>query len=140
MKKTVLACKHNTRLAVLFVTMFSYIVALIFVRNLAQKGDIFNQILYIAGFGSFLSIFLLVYKRKKFYNLYEKIISVLLIAFIFSFFSSFFLLNIDRSRSFYVIEWTAKDLISKQGTKIDLHLIKSPEALNQMQINFCALL
>jgi hypothetical protein len=44
-------------------------------------------------------------------------------------------LNIDRSRSFYVISWVNLNLIGVNKNSIDLTLVESSERLNQKAIN-----
>jgi hypothetical protein len=45
------------------------------------------------------------------------------------------LLNVDRSRSFYVLSWIERDLITIDHGKINLSKVKSLEKLDESAIN-----
>lgn len=122
------------RLNFLLIVFIFCILTLILYRRLSPAGDIFNQILILSGL-NFIAVLLIVrIFGSPFKSWYEVYVSLTCSLVVFAFITSFFLLNIDRSRSFYVLEWTKKELILLREGQLDLNKIHSSEALNKVAI------
>lgn len=109
---------RNTRVNLLLVCtliFFSASAALAFFRKFKPNSDLFNQI-NIASFLCGASIFLFLLLRKKLN--YENFLLMFLVSLMFFISHQMVLLNIDRSRSYYVIGWVHAGNV---GVKNDLY-------------------
>jgi hypothetical protein len=106
-------------LFVFFLGISSLLLAQYFSEN------IFNNILNIS---IVMTIFLLVL-NKILKNIFY-VSQILLIVLIFFTITSLTLVNVDRSRSIYVLSWISEDRVKLNNNYIDLAQVKSTEKLN----------
>ena len=101
---------------------------LIFIRHLIPTQDLFIQIIFAAllvfGF-SLLTLLVLSDGRWKF-----KLLISLTVSLLFFSIAQAQILNIDRSRSFYVLSWVDKGIISLNNSKIVFRKECSKEMMN----------
>ena len=127
----------HSKLITIYSPLFSVVIVFL-LRQTNPGGDLFSQI-NLSVFCGFAFGFFVIFARKK--SGLEKgikrhlhsLLTVQLIIFISLQFS---LVNIDRSRSFYVLSWANQEKVfdSKQG--ITLVGVQSPEILNLSAIRF----
>ena len=109
---------RNTRVNLLLlciIIFFSTSAGLAFFRKLKPNSDLFNQI-NIASLLCGVSLFLFLLLRKKL--CYENFLLIFLVSLMFFISHQMVLLNIDRSRSYYVIGWVHAGNV---GVKNDLY-------------------
>jgi hypothetical protein len=106
--------------------------ALALVRRFFPSTLLYEQINFIALCSVICSYFVRNphWKVKKF----EKITQILLISISVSFVLNTVLLNIDRSRSFYVLSWVSNNQIKNTSGELVIS-VRSKEALNQEGVN-----
>ncbi len=118
----------NLKLRIFLLSVFLHFVILLMFRVL----DIFNNLLFEQIIlGSFL-VFIVIWFWQKF--IAKKSILIILTILLLSMSASILveqstILNIDRSRSFYVLAWTHKNLISFENGILDLTKVQSDEKL-----------
>jgi hypothetical protein len=103
--------------------------ALYFVR----KIHLFNGLLFEQIFGAGLSSMLVIFCIYKFKS-ERKIWVILLLTLGFLITAQDTILNIDRSRSFYLLSWVERGTVKVNEQGIDLTLIKSNEKINLVEI------
>jgi hypothetical protein len=128
--------KHiSYQLNPVFIVLLSFIsgiVVFIFIRNLMPLQDIFTQILavtFVIFSLNFLALLFISYSRWQINFLISITISL-----IFLVFSQAQVLNIDRSRSFYVLSWVDQEIITLDGSEIGFDRICSSEMNNPQAI------
>ena len=97
---------------------------------------LFEQINFVGILTGFVSFILLSWKKPKFsVNISE----ILLIVTLFVSLANFSLLNIDRSRSFYLLAWIDQSKVRESNSNLDLGMVLSSENRNvnafQVRIN-----
>lgn len=112
------------------------IICLLSLRQIDRGGDLFSQInsSILSGLAIGLFMALLRNKRaakKRIRRDLHSILTVQLIVFILLQFS---LVNIDRSRSFYVLSWANQNKVFDSKNGIGLVGVQSPEKLNSLAI------
>jgi hypothetical protein len=115
----------NLKLRTFLLSVFLHFVILLMFRVL----DIFNNLLFEQIIlGSFL-VFIVIWFWQKFIAK-KSILTILLLSMSASILvEQSTILNIDRSRSFYVLAWTHKNLISFENGILDLTKVQSDEKL-----------
>jgi len=115
--------------------LFSFIL-LFFIRLTNLGNDLLFEQIFISGFLGYLlvtlvhfKIFFLSYEWKK--SLKNSLLGFLIYLLI----ALFTVLNIDRSRSFYVLSWVAKGSVICVGSSIDLSRVQSKEKFNSIGIS-----
>ncbi len=111
-------------------------ICLFFTRQIDSDGDLFTQINLSILCGFALSSFILLARKKGNAKRFSRanlhlLITVQLIVFILLQFS---LVNIDRSRSFYVLSWANQNKVFQSRTGVTLVNVQSPEKLNSLAI------
>ncbi len=124
--------------AVAFATAFNGIALflLFLFRKVVPTGILFDQIVTVSlvVFFLFSTVIFLLKKNARMafpMNLVQLSVSSTLI---FILFSTLTLVNIDRSRSFYVLAWVHQDLVSYRNGVFDLTRVNSSEAKSQSEI------
>jgi hypothetical protein len=97
---------------------------------------LFEQIIFVGILTGFVSLILLSWKKSKFS---VTISEILLIVTLFVSLANFSLLNIDRSRSFYLLAWIDQSKVRESNSNLDLGMVLSSENKNvnaiQVRIN-----
>lgn len=94
------------------------------VRQLSHTSLIFDQTLVIAvGVSAFLLIFQKSISKSK-----QEILIYILVVFCIASTQQFVFLNIDRSRSYFLLSWISNGEISYNQTNQIVSIVKSPEA------------
>ena len=108
---------------------------LLLTRQFNDSGAaLYSQIILSCAVTTILLAFtLFLTNRKDFFSFVNEVKIVACFFLCYSLLSST-VLNIDRSRSFYVISWVNSELISIKKGFIDLSAVRSPEKLNQEAI------
>ena len=124
--------EYKSRIKVLFVLEIYLLTALIVFGRLYKTSLIYDQINLIAFI--LLTIAVLIC-----YGIYEKpreIVSFLVVGVIaIGFLTQNLILNIDRSRSFYILSWVEKYSITVSDGNIDLRKVKSVEKNSEESIS-----
>lgn len=113
-------------------TMASLTMLLIFflVRSVNSSSLIFDQILF-CGFITLLILLIAKrYSRKSLMSSFEAILLVAVITLV----SQSIFLNIDRSRSFYVLSWIQSNQITYVNGELDISRVNSQEKNNESAI------
>jgi hypothetical protein len=88
---------------------------------------LFEQIIII-GFLTGVLLLLLLSRKKD--DLKETIVEVLLVVTLFTSLANFSLVNIDRSRSFYLLAWIEQGKVLQSNLQLDLSMVFSKENQN----------
>jgi hypothetical protein len=112
---------------------------LLFVRKLSSEGILFDQIIQVAIVVNFLILMFFLTKilrKKKQRELTESIHFLITASLLFIFLSTSTLVNIDRSRSFYIISWVNEGLVTKNqgGRGYSFEKVESEEKFAKVQI------
>ena len=98
-------------------------------RNYNPDALVFDQILYLSFFFLVIATFMGTRSFQSFVPRIQFLGIILVVSFFFYSFYSVMLVNIDRSRSFYVLSWVGKDKIHYVNGKIHVN-VQSMEAIN----------
>ncbi len=117
----------------LFLTInVSGLLTLLIFRSLGVANNLlFEQIILTAFFNGAVYVGFSMFRGLRASQILPK---VLLASLIFTSTANFGLLNIDRSRSFYVLSWVEKSKVFETASKLDLSKVKSNERLNSEAI------
>jgi len=88
---------------------------------------LFEQIIIVGFLNGFLLLLLLSWKKG---DCQATIVEVLLVATLFIGLANFSLVNIDRSRSFYLLAWTDQGKVRESSLQLDLGMVMSKENQN----------
>ena len=125
-------CYQLKPVFIALLSLISGIVVFIFIRHLIPMQDIFTQILAVTFviFGlNFLALLFFFCSRWQI-----KFLISITISLIFLVFSQAQVLNIDRSRSFYVLSWVDQGIITLDDSEIGFDRICSSEMKNPKAI------
>ncbi len=123
-----MSIKHLKYISKLLISSFTFLlIALLLVRNFLPSGKLFEQVL-LTSFLSCIGILILGKINNRSFIPYTEFIAWVLFASVFfSFAASSALLNVDRSRSFYVLGWVDNGSISGSPSRPNLENVRSEE-------------
>jgi hypothetical protein len=114
-------------LSVIFFIFLTFLLYLL--RRFVPDGLVFDQILYLSLIFLIFATFISTRSFQRVLPQSQLAVIVLIVTFFFYSFYSVMLVNIDRSRSFYVLSWVEKDKIYYENGKIQVS-VESREADN----------
>jgi hypothetical protein len=115
-------------LSVVFFIFLTFLLYLL--RRFLSDGLVFDQILYLSLVFFIFATFIGTRSFQRVLPRSQLAVIVLIVTFFFYSFYSVMLVNIDRSRSFYVLSWVEKDKIYYESGKIQV-IVESREADNR---------
>ena len=109
---------------------------LFFIRLINLGNDLLFEQILISGFLGYLVVTLLYFRINFFSYDWKKSLRDSLLGFmIYLLIALFTILNIDRSRSFYVLSWVAKGIVICTDSSLDLTKVQSKEKFNSIGIS-----
>lgn len=122
--------KYGSIFKFLTMVLVIQLATLVLVRNLDTSSKLFEQIL--ASTAVCFIVFLVkgLLSSKRLLTSSEYLAWLLFVSIFFCFGASVTLLNIDRSRSFYVLSWVDAGVVSGSISKPDLKNVKSLEKID----------
>ena len=135
MSKKLIKSKSISLLSKLLFFNFVGAILLFFIRKMLPQGILFDQIIQTALLT--VSITALSYWKKQSWReeLSRNFHFLLTASLLFIFASTSTLVNIDRSRSFYVISWVGQDLVKIKNGNFTYDKVRSEEKILSAQIN-----
>jgi len=120
--------------------LFKYILSsftfLFFIRLINLGNDLLFEQILISGFLAHLFVTLFQFKINFLtYDLKKSLRNSLIGFMIYVLVALFTILNIDRSRSFYVLSWVDKGALICSNSSLDLSKVRSKEKLNPTGIS-----
>ena len=101
---------------------------LFFIRLINLGNDLLFEQILISGFLGYLVVTLLYFRINFLYYNWKKSLRDSFLGFmIYLLIALFTILNIDRSRSFYILSWVAKDIVICTDFSLDLSKVQSKE-------------
>jgi hypothetical protein len=122
--------KFNNRFKLLSMYLLIFLMSslgLSIFRNLGFSSDLFNQINIASVLCGLIIFFCLIFLKKI--N-YENVILLFLVSLFFFTSHQMVLLNVDRSRSYFVIGWVHEGNIKVEGNLYNYDNVYSPEKKN----------
>ena len=108
-------------------------ISILIIRTIWPTTLLFDQINLLSIFAP--AIFILIIRNFLSKLNWDIFLFCLISTISLSLLTSTVLLNVDRSRSFYVLSWIERDLITIDHGKINLSKVKSLEKLDESAIN-----
>ena len=129
--------KYGRALNLIVYIFLADIVVLLLIRNIDLGNDfLFEQIVISSVLGNFALLFFFPpFQILKFALHPQKLLTCLAILLTFQYLAQSTILNIDRSRSFYVLSWAHNNSIRISNNEVDLSKVESDEKFSKIAIS-----